>query len=58
MYDWICDFLSDSTFQVCVGTFYSDRLVLENGTPQGILEIEQILMKFLEICGGLTSGSE
>jgi ribonuclease HI len=35
MYKYINDFLSDRSFQVKVGNSLSNRLSLENGTPQG-----------------------
>ena len=34
-YHWIVNFLSNRTFQVKIGTSFSDKYSLENGTPQG-----------------------
>jgi ribonuclease HI len=34
-YEWILQFLSNRTFQVKVGSSFSDKYILENGTPQG-----------------------
>lgn len=35
MFNWISNFLSNRTFQVCVGSALSETFHLENGTPQG-----------------------
>ena len=34
-YNWIVNFLSNRTFQVKIGTSFSDKFSLESGTPQG-----------------------
>ena len=35
LFNWIESFLSDRTIQVKIGDSLSDKLILENGTPQG-----------------------
>ena len=35
MYDWIRSFLTSRTIQVKIGNSHSEKLTLENGTPQG-----------------------
>ena len=35
MFNWVNSFLSGHTFQVHVGSVPSDKVEVENGTPQG-----------------------